>query len=426
MTNSKKVNLIISFILAFSLWMYVVMEVNPTTKANIDSVNITLTNEQGLENKGMAVISVSEKQVSLQVSGKLNVTNSLKRNQDEITATADLSSAVLGSNDIAVKIDLPYDGLSVTRQSLSKVTVKVGRLTSAYKPVRVRYRGKTSPGKEATTLKADPEKIKVTGADVQVRKIDHIEGTMDIGSVTDRKSSRKCRLKAVDASGKEVKYVTLEKRTAEVTSILYIMKTVPLTVPVKGESSDDYERSYETPSEITIKGLKKDVEKVDVLEASSVDLSRVTKNEVLDLNVKLPEGIMLSDKSNKLTIAVKVKSPQISRDFSISSSAVSVNGLAEGTSASVSGSGVLVSVTGSKDVLDSVSKKDISVSVNAGGKSPGTYSLDVSASVSAEYTSISTKPEKVQVTIYYKKSSSGSGEDQIRGSENSGHTESDS
>ncbi|MFC2662298.1 MAG: hypothetical protein ACFNYI_04025, partial [Eubacterium sp.] len=70
MLNSRKSKIIISLIVAIVLWAYVVGEVDPTIKKTYHSVPIKYTNEQALTEKGMAVASYGESEMSVTLSGK--------------------------------------------------------------------------------------------------------------------------------------------------------------------------------------------------------------------------------------------------------------------------------------------------------------------------------------------------------------------
>ena len=65
MFQSKKLNLLISFVIAIILWAYVIGEINPVTTKSFVDVNINLENQIALEERGLAIESMNEEKISI-------------------------------------------------------------------------------------------------------------------------------------------------------------------------------------------------------------------------------------------------------------------------------------------------------------------------------------------------------------------------
>ena len=59
MENNRKINIILSLIIAFCGWLYVMYNVDPTTTRTFRNVSITYSNEKDLEAKGIALKSAT-------------------------------------------------------------------------------------------------------------------------------------------------------------------------------------------------------------------------------------------------------------------------------------------------------------------------------------------------------------------------------
>ena len=116
MFENKKFNLIISFVIAFALWFYVVGLTNPTTKKTYRNIPIMLTNEQTLNDNGLAVLNVSDDSMRVTISGKRDVVSKLSK--ADIVATCDLTDAAEGSNKLSIDLKIP-EGIALESVHLS-------------------------------------------------------------------------------------------------------------------------------------------------------------------------------------------------------------------------------------------------------------------------------------------------------------------
>lgn len=394
--NSRRANLIIALICSIALWMYVVGETNPSVHDTYQDIPIKFTNVKVLENRGLAVSSTSETEMSVTIAGKRNAVNKVK--EGDIKATVDLSDAALGSNRLVINIDVP-NNVHVTRQSIENVRVKIERRISEYKTVKAIYTGNSISSEEPTQLGADPHSVLVTGAKSRVNKVKYVRAEIPITSLGTSVSSSSRSLVPVDSSGNKVSNVDMDRSRATITSVLYQKKTVPLKVKVKGNNDSDYQRSYDAPETVTIKGLKSDIESVDSVKADTVDLSNVYDDQEIALNVNLPDGVMLADKSRNLVMEVKVESAQKKTQFDFSGDAVTVSGLEDGYTAKILTDSVKVTITADRDQIMSITQDKISLSADVSDFSKGTHNVKVKVSVDGEVTAATASPSTVRIKI---------------------------
>ena len=77
MENNRKINIILSLIIAFCGWLYVMYNVDPTTTRTFRNVSITYSNEKDLEAKGIALKSADKKSVEIEVEGHRSELNKM-------------------------------------------------------------------------------------------------------------------------------------------------------------------------------------------------------------------------------------------------------------------------------------------------------------------------------------------------------------
>jgi len=395
MLKSKKGDMILSLILAVALWMYIVGEMNPTTTKTYREIPVTLTNEQTLTDNGLAVLTSSDSDMTVTITGKRSAVSKVK--STDIVATVDLSNAAEGENQLAININVPSN-VEVKSQSISKITVKVEKRTSESKEVKVIYTGDKAKGEEPTTKKISPSKVTVSGAADLVNKVSYVKASVNVDTVKSTLSSASSKLTAMDKNDNEVDNVTLSTNKAKITSIMYDTKTVDLNVPITNDN-DDYDRTTKVPDSITIKGASSDLAKVSSITAKTLDISNITTSTSLNVTPVLPDGIEAADVSKDLTVKVTVKNATQTKTFSFSGSSVDLTDLDSSLNGTVKTGTIKVTITASKTKLANISKSDISLSASCSGLTSGTHTVDLKAECSKSYTKIDTSPSSISVKI---------------------------
>ena len=80
---------LLSVLIAFGLWLYVVTVVNPEWEETFYNIPVALENEQILHDRGLMLVSDEDPEVTLRLSG--NRADMIKLNSSNITIRADLS-----------------------------------------------------------------------------------------------------------------------------------------------------------------------------------------------------------------------------------------------------------------------------------------------------------------------------------------------
>ncbi len=303
MLENKKARFVISFILAFALWFYVVGQMNPPMKKTYRDITITLTNEQSLNDSGLAVLNSSEDSLRVTVSGKRSAVNKLSK--ADIVATVDLTNAAEGTNTLPIDLKIP-ENIEIDNQSLNEITVKVeDRITSTI-PVTVKYLGEYPEGSEPTTIKVAPNHVKISGASSLVEKVAAVTTEIDTANMPDELSSAVSSLTPVSSSGNQVRNISMTDTQCTVTSIMYKTKSVKLTVPVKDESDDKLKRTVSCQDKIMIKGQQSDLASISKIKAKTVNITDIKENTEITVKPVLPDGVLAADQDKNIKLTVKV------------------------------------------------------------------------------------------------------------------------
>lgn len=117
MFQSKKLNLLISFVIAIILWAYVIGEINPVTTKSFVDVNINLENQIALEERGLAIESISEDKINVTVKGERSRVQNVEK--DDVYAEVDLALARAGHNELDVNVRTP-EKVNVDKKVLTR------------------------------------------------------------------------------------------------------------------------------------------------------------------------------------------------------------------------------------------------------------------------------------------------------------------
>ena len=303
MLENSKTRLVISFILAFALWFYVVGQMNPPMRKTYRDIAITLTNEQSLSDNGLSVLNWSDDSLRVTVSGKRSTINKLSK--ADIVATVDLTNAAEGTNKLPIDLKIP-ENIEIDNQSLNEITVSVEERITKTRDVRVQYLGDHPAGSEPATIKADPDSVRVSGAKSIVEKVSYVKAEVDADEMPDELSSSMSDLTPVTSGGNTVENVSLSSTQCKITSILYKTRKVKLIVPVRDKSDDGYTRTTSCQDMITIKGPTADIASVKRIKTEPVDITGIRENMKIDVVPILPEGIYAAEADRDIKLTVKV------------------------------------------------------------------------------------------------------------------------
>lgn len=394
MFNNKKINIVISLLIAIALWSYVVGEINPTVTKTFDSVPITFINQNVLNDNGLAVVAVSDETVDVTLSGSRSEISQISN--EDITAAVDLRNAGKGENQLSLEVRAPSK-TELEKQSISKVTVKVEDSITKAKEIKVEYTGSFAENLEPTTLEVERETVLVTGGKSLVDKVDYVKATINSGYVASVEKTLDVNLVPVDEKGTIVDNVNLAVKTIKVKTIISQLKSVELIVPIEDNTADEVIKLTNTPKTVMIKGRKSDLEGITSIKTESVDISDITESTDITLTPILPDNVQMSDKSAKIIMKVTI-STNTKKTFVISDSEITFTGLDSDLTASTS-EGVEVTVEGSEEQLSKINKSDIKVIADLSGLKKGNHSVELKVTCTKKYSKISLSKNDIEVQI---------------------------
>lgn len=360
MFNNKKVNIIISLLIAIGLWAFVVGELNPETKDEKRNIPITFVNEEVLAEKGLSVLSLSEDTIDVEVSGQRSVI--AKLNAEKIEATVDLALANEGSNALKVKIKVP-EKVEIEDSSVRIITVVVEKTITDLKNIEVIYEGNENVDAEPTLVDISKKKIAVSGANTLVNRVAFLKAIVPSDKVKEEMKTISVNLIPVDEHGDPVENVMLSSDRVNITSVLKKTKTVKLALNLNGYDPSNDSMTVSSPKVITIKGTEKDLKNIETIQTEKIDLSNIIEDTQLLIEPILPEGVELADTSKKNLLSVVVIN-NVSKKIAIDKNDVKIDNLNGDFIAEILTDPIVVTLVGREDVLANITKNELKVTLN--------------------------------------------------------------
>ncbi len=395
MLKSKKFNIVLAILAAVALWAYVLGEVNPNTSDTIRGVPITFANEDALEAEGLTILQTSAQAVNVHISGNRNDVNRVEA--DDFTVTCDVEGLREGESTVRLTVTGP-DTVTIDRLSEEKITVTVDELVTAEKNIDVVMNGEVDADQEPYVVETSSDTVQITGAATLIDRIVKVNATVDVASVTEDMRTLTIELVPVDEQGAAVDNVTLSQSRINVTIVMMTKKTVALDVPVTNQNSGGYERSIDIPKTIVIKGTEEDLNAVDSITCTTVDLADITEDTRIALTPILPDGIQISSESEGMAAVITVK-PLSSASFDFDEGDIQIINRDGSLTYTISPVKITVEATGTQSVIEGLGKGDFTLTVDAADLRAGTVTASVTVTCDSQVQYIESSVNRVEITI---------------------------
>ena len=287
--NNSKIK-IISLLSAMVLWMYVMAIVDPEETKLFENIPVTITNKNELNERDLVIYPEQDLTTNIYVTGKLS--NLKKVTKDDIKVYGQINNPLEGNNEIYLKVSTSQRVNYDFKNPVMIVTLE--KIISEDKSIKVDITGSGKNNVDNIMLQDNIDKVSVSGPRSLVNKVKRVVGTVKVnGELND--FSQSIKLEPVDANGKVVEGIELEKDSVNVNITLLTQKTVPITLKLSdnSESGVNYTMSQNT---VTIKGKKDIVDSINDIETQPVKLSEILPGTSKDIYLQVPSGITIETK----------------------------------------------------------------------------------------------------------------------------------
>jgi YbbR domain-containing protein len=377
--KNKFITILLSIVIAFGMWLYVVTVVDPESDASYYDVPVVFNGVTQLADRNLMITSGTNVTVDLQLSG--NRTDLNKLDKTNITILADLSHIrEAGEHKVKCEVSLPGSAgfIEVLNKDPEYITIYVSERVNKDVPVRLFTQGTVAEGfiadKENAVLSHNT--VTVSGPKEIVEQIDFAAVYVDIEGQEDTivETSRHTLCGTDGEPIEDVSAVTVNVSDIQVTVRIYQIKEIPINIRVEAGGGLMPEDVKVTPSSsmIVVSGPKSALKELHEIEYL-VDLSQLKESQVLTFAIALPAGV--ENVSGITEIQVDVKVPEIKiKIIEIDSSLFKPKNEPEGAKIGMLTQILKVQVRGRENRLQEISAENIIVYVDFEHAEPGTGS----------------------------------------------------
>jgi YbbR domain-containing protein len=322
----------------------------------------------------------------------------------DLHATVDITGVDLHRTepqDLTVRVEVANANVRVIEVSPATVSVRIEPITSRSVAVQARFANNPPAGTFAGDPAITPPEVRVSGASSQVARIAALYATVAFGdAVTDLVQS--VQPTAVDASATTIDGLTIEPAVVQVTVPVLptaTTRTLPVVPAVRGNVAAGYwvARVVVDPPVVTVRGEADVLTAIDQVPTAAIDVTGLTEDRTFRVALLLPAPETSLIRAAQATVAISVAPLSGSRPFPVVA-VVAIN-IGSGFVAQIDPPTVSLILAGPLPAVNAAGPAAVGATVDAGGRGPGTHTVDVSTRVPAGTTAQSVQPTRVTLTI---------------------------
>lgn len=377
---NKLGSILLSVIVAFGLWYYVITSVSPGSSATIYDIPVVIDGESVLnEERGLMVTYVSADKVNMRLSG--NRSDLQKVNKGNITLRADLSRIYEPGNMISVAYsttfpgDVPSNAFVTEFKNPDRLYVTVVRRITKEVPVEVYWVGSAPEGylSDRENRVLDYPFVQVTGPESVVDTIE--KATIEVDLSEQRESlSADFQYTLCDANNEPVDAELIVTNVEKIHLDVKIqrVKNIQLvyTLVEGGGASRENADIVLSIESIRVAGSAAVLENLgDSMVVGTINLGDITQSTDLIFPVTLPDTVMNLTGVTEVMATIQLKGLE-TKELEIDN--IQAANVPEGMTAEVITEKMLILVRGPADKIAAITPENVSVAVDFTSAEPGT------------------------------------------------------
>ncbi len=375
--KKKIVYALLSIVIAFGLWAYVITTVSPEWEETYYNIPVVLDNETVLHENGLMVMEDEIPKVTLKLKG--NRSDLVNLNSANITLVADLARIYEpGEQNLTYSITYPGDVPDNSVEILSKlpqyITLTIAERKTAEVPVVPQYVGSVPEGYQTDkeNMVLDHQFVTVTGPASVVDRIEMAKIEVNLENQTE--TIRQVYLYSLcDKDGNEVTSEHIVTDVSEVNLTLKIRryKEIQLIVNVfsGGGATEANAVIVQDMQTIQVSGTQQQLDSLgDSLVLGEIRLGEIPEATTKMFEIKLPEGV--ENLTGKDTVNVKIEFPNlVSKTVKVSN--IQANNIPVGMKVEILTMEMTVVIRGPKAQVEALTSENLRVLVDFSGAQSG-------------------------------------------------------
>ena len=391
---------LLALVLGISVWVSAVSAADPNVeRAYPNPIPFQVIGQD----PSLVVTSDLPSTVDVSLRAPRSVWESLISREDSVRAVLDLTGLSAGEHMVNIQITVarrPYQLILVNPTTL---TVDLESIATQTYPLVLSLAGQPAAGYQAGDASMDLTEVAVSGPESIIQQVGQARVVVNLDGIRES-IDESLQIQVVDAQNKALKGLTINPESVRVNipiSLLGGFRDVAVKVIVQGQQAAGYriENISVFPPVITVSAENPELVNAlpGVVETQPLDLQDRHEDVSTRLSLNLPDNITIIGSK---TVQVQVSISPIQTSLTLSNQPINIIGLSEGLSAQVFPQSVDVIISGPVPVLDALTSKDITVSVDCRGLDVGVYQLEPKVNPLVDNVSVeSILPSTVEVVI---------------------------
>lgn len=361
---------IICLLLSIGLWVYVTNVENKTRVTEITKIPVEIVNKDSLTSSNLALTPNQDFYVSLKVEGNTNDINKIKKSDFKLQVDLSEYAWKIGENKVPVTIvDYPIT-VSIKNNNSLAISIKIENMVEKTMEITSNINITPKQGYFASEAIISPEEVKIKGAESLVNKVSKL-------LISDKKEEvhediiENYEIIPVDDSNNEVIGVDLSEKVAMVEIKISKGKSVKVNVETINQLPSEVKlSSIESNKEyVEILGPKEILDTIDQLETEPLDLSNISTNTTVNLKIKIPGGVTISD-GEEISVNINVIN-MVTKVFNIK---YTISGENENIKVTPSSETINVKIKAFEDEMEKITSNNIKANLDISNlKTEGTF-----------------------------------------------------
>ncbi len=408
MRTNKLYSVLLSVLIAFGIWLYVVSTVSQEDDQTFTGIPVVMEGESVLTERNLMVTSVSTNTVTLHLSGTRSNLN--KVNSSNITVKTSLSEIYEPGERIALSYSISYPGdvpsnaFVEESRSPSHIYVNVDYRRTKEIPVSVKWTGTRSEDYLYDTENAvlDNSTVTIVGPAAVVDLIEYALVEVDLTDQVES-LSESLRYTLCDADGEPVDAEQITTSVEEIRVELQIqrIKTLQLTAELVygGGATESNTTVTMDPEVIRVSGSEAVLAEIgETYSVGTINLAELEQtSNMLQYTISLPDGVTNQTGVTDVTVTVRFTGLK-TRDFTIDN-IQSIN-VPEGLEVEIISAKLTVKVRGPAEEIDNLTEDDIIAVVDFSSAEIGAATYRATFSFSEGFANVGAmKSSSVSATV---------------------------
>ena len=399
---------ILSLVIAFGLWLYVVNNVSKEDDITFNNIPVVREGESILHEQNLMITELSTESVSLHLAGSRDDLN--KIDSSNTSVKINLSNIKEPGEKIPLTYTPSYPvsvantALEVVNKSPSVIFVSVDYRRTFEIPVYVKWTGTRSENYlyDTENYTLDYTTVTITGPAAVADQIDHAQILIDLSERTESFSAS-FRYTLCDAEGNPVdaKLITTSVEEVQLGVQIQQIKEIDLVADIVygGGAAPSNTTVTLSPEVIRVSGGAAVLEELgDTYTVCSINLADIEKSSnELKYTINLPDGVINQTGVSEVVVTIRFSGLK-TRDFVVEN--IEMINVPEGMVAEVINANLTVRVRGPEAEISALKESDITAVVDLSAAETGTATYKAVIKISDEFPNVGAmKSSSVSATV---------------------------